>query len=76
MAKRGKVEIDRERCKGCYLCVRACPVKVLEPDTQMNSTGVYPSLAKYAEKCIACGSCYMMCPDACIEVYELEGAEA
>lgn len=76
MAKRGKVVIDRERCKGCYLCVRACPVKVLEADTQINSAGVYPSFAKYAEKCIACGSCYMMCPDACIEVFELEGVEA
>lgn len=76
MAKRGKVVIDRERCKGCYLCVRACPVKVLEPDTQMNSTGTYPSLAKHMEKCIACGSCYLVCPDVCIEVFELEGGES
>ena len=76
MAKRGKVVIDRERCKGCYLCVRACPVKVLESDTKINSTGTYPSFAKYAEKCIACGSCYLVCPDAAIEVYELEGGES
>ena len=76
MAKRGKVTIDRERCKGCYLCVRACPVKVLEADTRFNSTGTYPSFAKYAEKCIACGSCYLVCPDACIEVFELEGGES
>ena len=75
MAKRGKVVIDREACKGCYLCVRACPVKVLAADTESNSTGTYPAAAVAQEKCIACGSCYQVCPDVCIEVYELEGDE-
>jgi 2-oxoglutarate ferredoxin oxidoreductase subunit delta len=75
MARRGKVVIDRDRCKGCLLCVRACPMKVLELDTEPNSTGTYPSKAAYGEKCIACGNCYEVCPDVCITVYELEGAE-
>jgi 2-oxoglutarate ferredoxin oxidoreductase subunit delta len=76
MAKKGKVVIDREMCKGCYLCVRACPTKVLEPDPEPNSTGTFPALAKFMDKCIACGNCYQVCPDVCIDVYELEGAEA
>jgi 2-oxoglutarate ferredoxin oxidoreductase subunit delta len=76
MARRGNVIIDRERCKGCYLCVRACPVKVLEADTAPNSTGTYPSKAVQPEKCIACGSCFEVCPDVCMEIYELEGASA
>jgi len=71
MAKKGKIEIDRELCKGCMLCVRACPVKILEADTEMNSQGVYPSRVVQADKCIACGNCYEVCPDVCIEVYEL-----
>ena len=71
MAKKGKVEIDRELCKGCLLCIRACPVKVLEIDTQMNLQGVHPSKVVHADKCIACGNCYEVCPDVCIEVYEL-----
>jgi 2-oxoglutarate ferredoxin oxidoreductase subunit delta len=75
MAKKGSVTIDRERCKACYLCVRACPVKVLEPDKESNSWGYYPSLAARPEKCIACGSCYLVCPDVCIEVYEIKGGE-
>jgi len=74
MAKKGKITIDRELCKGCMLCVRACPVKALEADTGLNSSGVYPSKAVSPEKCIACGNCYEVCPDVCIEVFELEGA--
>jgi 2-oxoglutarate ferredoxin oxidoreductase subunit delta len=83
MARRGKVEIDRERCKGCLLCVRACPIKVLEADTEPNASGYYPAKpltpngepAANAQACIACGNCYEVCPDVCIRVFELEGAE-
>jgi 2-oxoglutarate ferredoxin oxidoreductase subunit delta len=75
MAKRGKVEIDRELCKGCLLCVRACPLKLLEADTTLNTSGSYPSKVVNSEKCIACGNCYEVCPDVCIRVFELEGAE-
>jgi 2-oxoglutarate ferredoxin oxidoreductase subunit delta len=74
MARKGKIVIDRDLCKGCYLCIRACPVKVLEADTQPNSTGTYPSKAAHPEKCIACSSCFEVCPDVCIEVYELAEA--
>ncbi len=75
MAKRGKVVIDPERCKACYLCVRACPTGVLEAGIAANSAGVYPPIAKYIEKCIACGNCYVVCPDSAIEVFELEEGE-
>jgi 2-oxoglutarate ferredoxin oxidoreductase subunit delta len=71
MAKQGKVVIDRELCKGCYLCIRSCPMKVLEEDGEPNSTGTYPSKAAHPEKCIACANCYEVCPDMCIEIYEL-----
>ena len=76
MARRGRLVIDRERCKGCLLCVRACPLHVLEADTEPNASGSYPTKAANPAKCIACGNCYEVCPDICIEVFELEGAEA
>lgn len=75
MKKRGKVVINRERCKGCYLCVRACPFGVLEADTGMNSGGVHPVLDAHGEKCTACASCYRVCPDVVLTVYELEGKD-
>ena len=71
MARKGKVLINRDLCKGCYLCVRACPVKALEPDTESNSTGTYPAKQLSDGKCIACGSCFEVCPDVCIQVFEL-----
>jgi 2-oxoglutarate ferredoxin oxidoreductase subunit delta len=76
MARKGKVVIARDNCKGCYLCIRACPVKALEKDVEPNSTGTYPakpvgSESKSQEKCIGCGSCYEVCPDVCIQVFEL-----
>ncbi|GHV37438.1 4Fe-4S ferredoxin [Spirochaetia bacterium] len=74
MARKGKVVIDRELCKSCFLCIRACPVKVLEQDTEPNSTGSYPSKVAHPEKCIACGNCYAVCPDVCIKIYELTEA--
>ena len=74
MAKKGRVIVNRDLCKGCYLCVRACPVKTLEQDTAANSTGTYPVKQARPEKCIACGNCYEVCPDVCIEVYEIDAA--
>ena len=71
MAKKGKIDIDMSLCKGCYLCIRACPLKVIEEDTELNAMGIYPPKIVHMEKCIACGNCYEVCPDVCIEVYEL-----
>jgi len=70
MARKGKIKINRELCKGCYLCIRACPLKILGKDTELNSTGTYPSKPTGSAACIACGNCYEVCADVCIEVYE------
>jgi 2-oxoglutarate ferredoxin oxidoreductase subunit delta len=72
MARRGSIHINRELCKACLLCVRACPVKALAQSQTPNASGSYPSEVVRPEKCIACGNCYEVCPDVCIEVYELE----
>jgi 2-oxoglutarate ferredoxin oxidoreductase subunit delta len=75
MPRKGTVVIDREVCKGCFLCIHFCPMQVLEEDTQPNTTGSYPSKATHRENCIACGNCFEVCPDLCITVYALTGAE-
>lgn len=71
MARKGKVVIDRELCKGCYLCIAACPVKALGKDTALNTLGSYPAIPVEGDACIACGNCYEVCPDVCLRIFEL-----
>ena len=53
MAKiKGTIIVDRERCKGCEVCVASCPFDVLRLATEVNSRGY-----NYAE---------MAQPDNCI----------
>lgn len=62
-----KVEVLKEYCKGCGLCVTACPKMVLEIGENTNKKG-YKYIRSKNEDCIGCKFCAMMCPDAAIEV--------
>ncbi|MEJ2587163.1 MAG: 4Fe-4S binding protein, partial [Deltaproteobacteria bacterium] len=42
--KKGKIIIDRERCKGCHLCIEVCPNGVIEVDESLNAKGYAPAL--------------------------------
>lgn len=65
------VEIDQERCKGCGLCIDACPKQVLGFSESYNSKSYHPAEVQNQEACIGCGFCYSMCPDVCITVKTL-----
>lgn len=69
---KGKIEIDRELCKGCSYCVLNCPKKLLEIDTTFNSKGFYPAVIKSENGCTGCALCAVSCPDIAIEVYKEE----
>jgi 2-oxoglutarate ferredoxin oxidoreductase subunit delta len=68
---RGKVTIDTEECKGCGVCVDACPPKCLLLLPELNAYGVHP--AHYTgESCSGCGICFYVCPEpGAITVYRL-----
>jgi 2-oxoglutarate ferredoxin oxidoreductase subunit delta len=69
-ASRGTVRIAVERCKGCELCIPACPPRVLAMSTARNALGVpYPVLLP---GCTGCGACLLVCPDFCLEVFRFE----
>lgn len=70
MAKiKGRVVVDTERCKGCGVCVAACPCSVLALSSAVNGKGYpYAEMAN-ADACTGCASCGIICPDSCIVVY-------
>jgi 2-oxoglutarate ferredoxin oxidoreductase subunit delta len=67
---RGAVIIDTGRCKGCDLCVVACPVDVLILGKEVNAKGYNYAQVVYPDKCIGCANCGYVCPDGCITVYK------
>jgi 2-oxoglutarate ferredoxin oxidoreductase subunit delta len=66
---KGIVEIDTERCKGCGLCIAACPQDVLAFSGQLNKSGYDAAHTEHPDACIGCAFCALTCPDVAIEVY-------
>ncbi len=67
---RGTLVIATNRCKGCELCIPACPPQVLEMSQEKNAIGfAYPELSP---GCTGCRACLMVCPDFCFEVYRYD----
>jgi 2-oxoglutarate ferredoxin oxidoreductase subunit delta len=71
-----RIEVDRERCKGCGYCVEACPQGILKMADGFNSMGYHPVDCIDPSKCTGCAFCAMMCPDLVIEVFKEEKTEA
>jgi len=59
------IDINRDWCKGCGICVSFCPEGVLGLENEK-------SVVLHPEKCIACGMCELRCPDMAIEVKKEE----
>ena len=64
----GNVTFDIENCKGCELCITACPQESLALSPRINGQGYhYAVLVK--DNCTGCINCALVCPDAVITVY-------
>ena len=71
---RGGVQITSHLCKGCTLCIAACPPGVLVQGASLNRQGYY-SVTYKGSGCTACGICFYVCPEPgaiTIRIYKKE----
>jgi 2-oxoglutarate ferredoxin oxidoreductase subunit delta len=59
---RGLLRVDENECKGCGLCVEACPPKVIHLSEELNHYG-YRTASYAGTGCTGCGICFMACPE-------------
>lgn len=76
MAKiKGAIVVDIEGCKGCEVCVDACPTQVIGMHEQVNGKGYHYAYMANADACTGCTNCAIVCPDGVITVYRKKMAE-
>ena len=65
-----KVTFKKDLCKGCGLCIMACPKKIIAlSKDEINQKGHHPAEITDQEKCIGCACCATMGPD-CVSTGE------
>ncbi len=62
--KQARIEINREWCKGCGICVAFCPQEVLGLDDEEKAVVLHP------ENCNLCGMCELRCPEIAVEIIQ------
>lgn len=65
-----KVIFNDSLCKGCSLCVNACPKKILRLSNRYNKMGYAVAECINEDECISCAFCATMCPDCVIEIHK------
>jgi NAD-dependent dihydropyrimidine dehydrogenase PreA subunit len=60
--------IDKDKCTGCGICLRACPVEAIQGGKRLVHIIVQ-------EKCIKCGTCLEVCPEKFKAVKKVSGKE-
>ena len=69
MPVRGWVEVNPLYCKGCELCVAACPQHVMGLDMDHLTPKGYHPVSLVQEGCTGCAICALVCPEAALTIY-------
>lgn len=73
---RGTVTVNEALCKGCGLCIDACPKGLLElAEDRFTPRGYHPVILRDPEAaCTGCELCATLCPEAALTVYRARAA--
>jgi 2-oxoglutarate ferredoxin oxidoreductase subunit delta len=69
MPIKGWIDVNELYCKGCSLCVSACPKEVLELDMNRLTPKGYHPVVLVSDGCTGCAICSIVCPDSALTVY-------
>ncbi|HSW36654.1 MAG TPA: 4Fe-4S dicluster domain-containing protein [Candidatus Limnocylindrales bacterium] len=72
MARTFELVIDRNRCKGCSMCIKFCPRQVITLGDELNNLGYNSVIITDVCKCTGYGNCYKICPELVFEITEGE----
>lgn len=61
-----KIQILKDRCKGCEFCIDFCPRDVLEQSDEFNVKGYHLPRVKNEDACVGCDLCERLCPEFAI----------
>lgn len=71
MVREIKLDLNENRCKGCELCVAACPRAVLAMGIQVNALGYRPATVIDATGCTGCKACAIVCPEVAFTIWQI-----
>jgi 2-oxoglutarate ferredoxin oxidoreductase subunit delta len=67
----GDIKINIEKCKGCELCIVACPQNVIALAKDINKQGYHFAML-IGDSCTGCANCALVCPESIITVFREE----
>ncbi len=62
------IKINKEKCKGCSLCIIYCPKHLISKSAKINKSGMNFVEIKGKDVCTGCSSCAIICPECAIEI--------
>jgi 2-oxoglutarate ferredoxin oxidoreductase subunit delta len=67
-APMNKLHVNPTYCKGCLICVEACPTKSIQPCKAINAQGYILPEEDDMRRCTGCRLCETVCPDFAIAI--------
>jgi 2-oxoglutarate ferredoxin oxidoreductase subunit delta len=63
-----KLHVNTDYCKGCAICVEACPQAAIATSASINAKGYALPEEHDMSACTGCRLCELVCPDFAIAI--------